>query len=459
MKSKSIWKLTALVAIVMTAGFVIAATAFTPSAQPIGYVAQLEITNYKLTSGNEIVFKSDYMRDNWNGNVYAYPVSTAGEINTAAEWWSGGAASHLDAQDYNTGRIIVTMKDDGTKVPFRWANLSSAQQSLIGDATNGPKILDFVRGQRTYELASGGTFRTRTSTLGDIVHSRPYYMANSGSPVLFVGANDGMLHAFNAKSTGGDELWAYVPSMLLSSLSALKIDPYVHTNFVDGGLNVGKVVISGADKTVLVSGLGAGGRGLFALDVTNPIPTSETEAAANILWEITNTKINNTTSASFANLGYTYGTPVITKVNSGNGQSAVIVGNGYNATGTSSLFVVDVANGSLIREISTSGAVNGGLSTPLCVDSTGDSQVDYCYAGDIDGKLWKFDLRSSSASSWSASLLYITSPAQAITMAPSVVAHPYGATWSISPPAGCLRATTRPTPLCIMPMASGMVRR
>lgn len=79
MTSKSIWKLTALVAIVMTAGFVIAATAFTPSAQPIGYVAQLEITNYKLTSGSEIVFKSDYQRENWSGNVYAYPVSTAGK--------------------------------------------------------------------------------------------------------------------------------------------------------------------------------------------------------------------------------------------------------------------------------------------------------------------------------------------------------------------------------------------
>jgi type IV pilus assembly protein PilY1 len=422
MTSKSIWKLTALVAIVMTAGFVIAATAFTPSAQPIGYVAQLEITNYKLTSGNEIVFKSDYQRENWNGNVYAYPVSTAGEINTAAEWWSGGAAPHLDAQDYNTGRIIVTMKDDGTKIPFRWANLSSAQQTSIGNAT----ILDYVRGQRTNELASGGTFRTRTSTLGDIVHSRPYYLANSGSPVLFVGANDGMLHAFNAKPTGGNELWAYVPSMLLSSLPALKVDPYVHTYFVDGGLNVGKVVISGASKTVLVSSLGAGGRGLFALDVTNPIPTSETEAAANILWEITNTKINNATSTSFANLGHTYGTPVITKVNSGSGQSAVILGNGYNASGASSLFVVDVANGSLIREISTSGAGNGGLSTPLCIDSTGDGQVDYCYAGDIDGKLWKFDLTNSNASSWSASLLYTTSPAQAITMAPTVVAHPYG---------------------------------
>ena len=92
MTSKSIWKLTALVAIVMTAGFVIAATAFTPSAQPFGYVAQLEITNYKLTSGNEIVFKSDYQRENWIGNVYAYPVRMAGEINKEAEWWSGGVA-------------------------------------------------------------------------------------------------------------------------------------------------------------------------------------------------------------------------------------------------------------------------------------------------------------------------------------------------------------------------------
>ncbi|MGP1677523.1 MAG: pilus assembly protein [Burkholderiales bacterium] len=424
MKLKSNWTLGGLAALAMVAGvvgWVVAATGFDPASQPTGAVAQLEVTNFDLTSGNETVFKTDYEKQDWTGNVYAYPVGADGELNTPAERWDGGAKAHLDAQNFDTGRIIVTMQDDGTKIPFRYTQLSAAQKTAVG----GQSVLDFVRGDRSNETV-GLAYRARASVLGDIIHSRPFYLENGGSPVLFVGANDGMLHAFDASATGGDELWAYVPSMLLSSLPALKETPYVHTYFVDGGLNVADAVISGADKKVLVSGLGAGGKGLFALDVTDPIPADETAAAAKILWEITPSRINGTASASYANLGYTYGTPLIAKVNSGSGQSAVIAANGYNASGVSMLYVIDIADGTLIKAIATSGAASGGLSTPACYDATGNGQVDYCYAGDIDGKLWKFDLSSTTASSWSASLLYTTSPAQAITMAPSIATHPNG---------------------------------
>ncbi len=427
MKLKSNWTLGALAALAIVAGvvgWVVAATGFDPALQPTGAIGQLEVTNFDLTSGNETVFKSDYEKQDWTGNVYAYPVGADGVLNTPAERWDGGARAHLDAQNFDTGRIIVTMKSDGTRIPFRWDSLStgaSSQQSAIGAST----VLDFVRGDRSNESV-GLNYRARASVLGDIIHSRPYYLENGGSPVLFVGANDGMLHAFDASATGGAELWAYVPSMLFSSLPALKVTPYVHTYFVDGGLNVGDAVISSANKKVLVSGLGAGGKGLFALNVTDPRPVDETAAAANILWEITPSRINGTASTSYSNLGYTYGTPVIAKVNSGSGQSAVITGNGYNASGVSMLYVINIADGTLIQAIATSGAASGGLSTPACYDSNGDGQVDYCYAGDIDGKLWKFDLTSTTASSWSASLLYTTSPAQAITMAPSISTHPSG---------------------------------
>ncbi len=422
MSQKTILKFALLAVALSVTGYIIAAAVFTPSAQPVGSLAQLEVTNFDLTSGNEIVFKTDYLREKWSGNVYAYPVSKEGDINTPAEWWTGGAAIHLDNQNFDTGRKIVTLKSDGTKIPFRFASLSTAQQNLLGATTTArTNVLNYVRGERANEIAKGGALRDRAHVLGDILHSRPFYMPNNGEPVLFVGANDGLLHVIDARGAqGGDELWAYMPAMLMGNLAKLTVDPYAHDYFVDGGLNVADAVISGVNKKVLVSALGAGGRGLFALDVTNPIVTSESDAASKSLWEITNA------SSGFGNLGFTYGTPVINKVNSGSGQSAVIVANGYNSGGASSLFVIDAGTGALIKEITTSGSAGGGLSTPTCVDNNSDTRIDTCYAGDIDGKLWKFNMTSATSASWGATLMYTTNPAQAITMSPATVAHPLG---------------------------------
>lgn len=412
----------AAIAVLACATLLRAATSFTPDSQPVGYIGQLEVTNYNLTSGNEVVFKTDYDRNTWTGDVHAYPVDAAGVIALQADWWNDGAASHIDTQNWDTGRIIVT--DDGkataTGKTFRWTSLSTTQQGLLGTSTTGQQVLNYVRGDHSLEKARGGTYRDRSSVLGDILHSRPYYLSDPNGDVLFVGANDGMLHALDARTAaGGGELWAFVPSTLLSKLPNLTVDPYVHAYFVDGGLNVGTATISGSKKNVLVGTLGAGGRGVFAIDITSPHPATEAAAAANVLWEV-----NSATSSSYSNLGYTYSTPVLATVNTG--ASAVIMGNGYNSGGVSSLFVLDVTNGSVIKEIKTSGATGGGLSTPVCIDTNSDSRIDTCYAGDIDGKLWKFDLSATSASSWTASLLYTTSPAQAITSVPAVAAHPNG---------------------------------
>lgn len=422
-------------------GYLIAATSFlpTPTAdqQPVGYVGQLEITNFAVPNGGSTVFRTEYEREYWSGNVYAYPVDSYGNINTASEWWTGGAAAHIISQNYDTGRLIGTMKDDGTKIAFRWASLSATQQTSIGDVTEGPKILNYVRGERNNELTNGGTYRNRNplTVFGDVIHSRPYYLTHTVSgvsrPVLFVGANDGMLHAIDARtdSNGGNELWAYVPSMLIGQLNKLTVNPYVHTYFVDGGLNVAEVVISSADKKVLVSGLGAGGKGLFALDVTDPLATTESGVASKLLWEITPTKINATASASYANLGYTYGTPLIVKLN--NGSWAAIIGNGYNNSGSYGgvLYIIDISNGSLIKALnagSGTSASPSGLSSPSAIDTNNDGIADRIYAGDIDGRLYKFDISDADPANWTSTLLYTTSPAQAITMAPAVALHTQG---------------------------------
>lgn len=420
----------------------LAVTAFNPQNQPTGYVAQDELSSFILTSGAETVFRPEYEKENWSGNLFAYPIDASGHVDTAAERWSGGAKEQVDAQNFDTGRLIATMKDDGTKVPFRTTGLSVAQLASLAATINSiaytsQQILDFVRG----DISNTGptALRVRQSKLGDIVHSRPYYVPSTLTPTIFVGANDGMLHAIDTNY--GTERWAYVPSMLLNKLKKLAENPYVHDYFVDGQINIGQVTISAQLKRVLVGGLGSGGKGLYALDITTLDAASEAEVASKILWEVTPALVNYATptgyggATGYINLGYTYGTPIIAKVQNGaTTQDAVITGNGYNDNASGDyqayLYVIDISNGQLIKSIKagTSGtaASPNGLSSPVTVDSNRDGVIDIAYAGDLNGTMWKFDLSSSSPSSWTASALLTTSPAQPITSTPGVALHPSG---------------------------------
>lgn len=406
----------------------LAITAFVPGNQPTGYVAQDEITNYNLRSGTETLFRPEYEKEFFSGNLYAYPVDANGNVDTASEWWSGGAQVHVDAQNFDTGRLIATMRDNGSPISFRWDSLSATQQGYLTSST----ILDFLRGDRSQEIPNTGkTLRQRKSALGDIVHSRPYYVADTINPTIFVGANDGMLHAINAATNGGEERWAYVPSMLLNKMKNLSANPYVHDYFVDGQINIANITSSGS-KRVLVGALGGGGKGLYALDITGSAGLtagSETTVASKVLWEITPNKVNYATPATanaYVNLGYTYGTATIAKVNA---ADTVIIGNGYNDNSGGDyqayLCLINPYSGQLIGAIKagTSGtaASPNGLSTPVAVDSNGDGSVDLVYAGDLNGTMWKFDLATSTASA-----LLTTSPAQPITSTPGAALHPSG---------------------------------
>ncbi len=483
----------------------IAITAFTPASQPIDYVAQGEVTNYDLTDGNETLFRTEYQRSYWGGNLFAYPVDAAGNVQTGADRWLYGAGYHIDAQALAGTRLIATMKDDGAKVAFRAANLSGpdatagTQQASLKATINtvaytSTQIVDFLRGDRTNESATG--LRQRSTVFGDIVHSRPFFVNDDANPTVFVGSNDGMLHAINATGTApapsatvscstvivdstttpcggsstttstpattcskpltpcascGNERWAYVPSMLISKLKTLAYNPtdaalpFAHDYFVDGQIIIGNITISGASHRVLVGGLGSGGKGLYALDITNLTADSETGVASKILWEITPTTLNYATpsvhstatftvasATAYSKLGYTYGVPTITKINNGGtSMDVVIIGNGYNdtATGESYLYVINAATGNLVKAIQagTAGAANpNGLSNPVVLDTNGDGYADRVYAGDLNGTMWKFDLSSTTVSSWSASALLVTSPAQPITTTPGVASHPNG---------------------------------
>ncbi|MBP9805033.1 MAG: hypothetical protein KBE22_09040, partial [Candidatus Accumulibacter sp.] len=212
--------------------------------------------------------------------------------------------------------------------------------------------------------------------------------------VIYVGANDGMLHAFHADTdaqaqppiAGGDEAWAYVPSLVFPTLYQLadKDYPGKHRFFVDGTPVIGDICASNCQnssavwKTILVGGLGRGGQGYYALDVTDP-------ATPKALWEFGNDY-----------LGYTYGNPVITKLK--NGTWVVIITSGYNNTdGVGRLFILNANTGELLRTIATTAGdkdTPSGLAKITAWANFPDvnNTAERVYGGDLLGNLWRFDI-------------------------------------------------------------------
>ncbi|RKZ45834.1 MAG: hypothetical protein DRQ58_09720, partial [Gammaproteobacteria bacterium] len=261
---------------------------------------------------------------------------------------------------------------------------------------------------------------------------------------IYVGANDGMLHVFNAAT--GAEVFAYIPSEVIPKLHNLKSPAYYdgHRYYVNGEIVVDDIVFSdNSVHKVLIGGLGAGGQAYYALDISNTVVASDANLKGKLLWEISDD------STGMANLGYSYSRPLLVKVKTATSfQWAVIFGNGYSNTssddtagsGTASLFVVNAQTGVLIREINTGSGSTispNGLSSPTAVDTNRDGIVDYVYAGDLDGHVWRFDFSSTDKDDWAvsfsdttitpfASLIDSDSDSQPITTPPKVLRHTDG---------------------------------
>jgi type IV pilus assembly protein PilY1 len=394
------------------------------------------------TSGNAS-FSAKYDASAWTGEVVASELvfpSNGSAPQLTQKWnFTDVLSAQAAGTGWDTGRRIVSFNSSTRSgVAFRLANLATAQQSALNTPYKGSdaaNYLNYLRGDRTNEQAStvtGSTkaYRTRVNLVGDIVNAkaRPvsapnFNYSDSANPgysafrlskanrptVVYVGANDGMMHAINGALTGagaGQEIFAYVPAAVISGpnntpgvdgLAALGNPNFTHHYYVDGQLDVFDIDFSrtaGSGSTspdwhsVLIGGLGKGGKSYYAIDVTDPAAfTSEGAAAGKILWEFTD-----------PDLGYTYGDVGVVKTRQ-YGWVVVFVSGYNNADGKGYFFVVNPRTGQLLQKISTG---SGSLAVPAglahvngFVPDRTDGTVDAAYAGDLQGNLWRLDLTAA----------------------------------------------------------------
>lgn len=458
--------------------------AFTGISGRSGTAAAVGVNSRTLNTTTR-VYQTSFTTGEWSGDLRAVSINVS-DGTVGSQIWS--AKDQLEAQDWDTGRAILA-RNSSRGIPFRWTTsglnaLTTSQQSALHDnpATTsvdndgeGQARLEYLRGNDAHE-GTGNNYRVRTGDfkLGDLVNSAPIYVGIPPSlpsleatahstfranyltrrNMIYVGGNDGMLHGFD-EATGQEKI-AYVPSMVFSNLSQLTYTAYSHRYYVDGTPTYSDAYAKFPNpssegcasvacwRTVLASGLASGGKGLFALDITDPDGTditglafNETNAANIVLWEFTDSSTPN-------DMGYIYGQPTIYRVRNGNNVTswAVITGNGYNSANERAvLYVLDIKDGSIIRKIDLSDGATGtsnGLSTVAVTDIDSDYIADYVYAGDLRGNLWKIDLTSETVSQWGSSYSGSGSPAplfqardasnnvQPITVRPQVSAHPAG---------------------------------
>ncbi|WP_122575280.1 pilus assembly protein [Pseudomonas viridiflava] len=397
-----------------------------------------------LQTGTRL-FQTLYDPTDWHGTIKAYEIdSTTGDIGAVA--WN----TDTTITSSSTGPTFETWNTQSlARIAMDFNSLSAPQQTALNatlpTGVNGAQMIAWAKG------TANAALRSRTRLLGDLVNtnlvvaipsdktstdfgtstSYSTYLsakASNMNPNVLVNANDGFFNVISAAT--GARSYAYMPSTALTSLATVASTSYgsgVHRFTVDGQISVFDTQAGPASawRTVAVSGLGAGGKALFAVKLF--------EGTANnvsALWEVGAPAISNTNNA-FNNLGFTYSRPDSARMSDGTG--IVVVGNGYGSfTGRASLFVLNANTGALIAEIPTpvlnSETDNGLSSVRLRVNS--QNVVQAAYAGDLKGRLWKFDLSSTAANGWKVAFNgapLFTAPrgaAQPITVQPLILDHP-----------------------------------
>lgn len=428
------------------------------------------LSSNEITS-TEYAYSARYTTGQWTGNLFARTINASGELSANAVWCvenessvtppcAGSLTGRVSAN--NDTRKILMNDGAGTLVDFSASNVSAAglggyfDQAYLQQLTqwadndysayqktklNADTFVPYLRGQFGFDkralndLGSGTDnrlYRERGAVLGDIVDSDPTFVGapafdfddpgysgfkthtHSNLRTIYVGANDGMLHAFNADT--GEERWAFVPTAVMQNLWRLADKNYAnkHINYVNAKFTVADVFIGGAWETILVSGLGQGGRSYFAIKITDPNNPE-------LLWEI------DSSTTGFSDLGYTYGKPVVTKLQ--NGTWVVVMTSGYNnispGNGKGHLYVVDALTGGTLVNVAIStgegsATAPSGLAqvTGFANNPTTDNTSLYVYGGDLLGNLFRFDINAGSVLKL-ATLKNISSDRQPITTIPN----------------------------------------
>jgi type IV pilus assembly protein PilY1 len=428
------------------------------------------VTQSAQVSEGSAVYQATYNPAQWSGRFYAFPQAADGTVNTTPSNALWEASNKMPLPD---SRNIFTWNPT-TKVgsTFTWAGLTATQQANLGDST----VLNFLRGSDANEVSKGGTLRDRVrytvgsvtgGVLGDVVNGSPikgpsfgggYERLPSGVPgqatyanyrsttnttldnmrnSLFLGANDGMLHAFDR--VNGVERFAFVPNSVFSvprspTAAELKLkmlsDPgYTHRFTVDGPPQIadaffGPDVASASWKTVLLGTTGAGARSVFAMDVSEPAVGTTGFGTSKLLWEFS--------EANNVDMGYIPNYPHVAQMR--DGTWVAIFGNGYDsANGQAKLFILDLKTGAVLWQQSVGAAGGNGLSQPNFTVNT-NRQVTAIYAGDLKGNLWKFDVDNGDKTQWKVAFggapnytpLFAGGDKQPITVMPEITFHPSG---------------------------------
>ena len=430
------------------------------------YTTSFSLSTPTIATLGESSFASQYDSSSWTSVITASTLTFAsnGTPSTTPLWASSTTLqSQLAGTGWQTGRSVATWNGNHG-VPFEVASITTAQLAALvpgsySSTTTSTQYLKYLRGDRTNEVgstASGSTksLRTRTLLLGDIVDAALTPVANparsysegsdlgyaafktawtSRPTMVYAAANDGMLHAFVGST--GVEQFAYVPSALfqgptatpqVNGLAQLGNPNYSHHYYVDVtpavfdiDLNRTNGNTSGSPNwhTLLIGGLGKGGKSFYAIDVTNPASMStETAVASAVAWEFTD-----------STMGYSFGAPVVVKtVKYG---WVVALTSGYdNSDGYGYLYLVNPANGALLEKIRTPSLSSGLAQAAAYVQDYTDYTADSIYVGDLNGQLWRFNLTGTSGSypgpTQIASLTDSAGNAQPVTTAPLIEVHP-----------------------------------
>ncbi len=419
---------------------------------------------------SQYTYIPSYQTKNWSGDLKAYQFDTKtgdrakkSDGSYADAVWS--ASAQLNLKNEAERNIFTAHPTTNAKFEFTFSNLKTQRLDALLNAANdaaGQQLVGYLRGKMELE---GTTFRSRLNgKLGDVVNSTPLLVFDGEDAAydflptsivsnrlayrqflrhkklrkgqVFVGSNDGMLHAFDAKT--GDETFAYIPKTVLGSLYAIARPTYSHRYFVDGPLVEADVFdknITPSDtetgwRNIVVGTGGAGANNIFAINVpvrsNGDANTTYAPTASDILWEV------NSNDTDYPDLGAVLQKPAVGVMR--NGKWVVIVGNGYvAANGKAKLFIIDALTGAFIKSINITATGANGLGGVRLVLNQ-ERQITAAYAGDLQGNLWKFDLSSTDENKWAVAFggnpLYkaksATNLVEPITATPVYLAHPLG---------------------------------